>query len=528
MGKITKYLNQLIVGNVFDTPEILEAYSTDRSALKIKPKFVAFPESTEDIRKLLRFFNQIAAKDIPVTVTPRGTGLDEGGADLGAGLIISTEKLNKMLEIDPRERLVRVQSGITLKELNTALSVSGLTIPIGGHDHCTIGGLISNCPVDIYSGKYGGIYNYVDRLEVILSNGECLQTARHRKYTVAKKTVEKSLEGDIYRRMSKLLTKNEKNVREIADEVHDISGYPKIGDIFRRESMNLAPVFFGAQGTLGIISEVILRAVPISRKPVRAVVTFKELDMAIDFMEDVAKLRPREVNLCDLKIVQEARESGKNLDGVIRKLSDGFVVSLCFDERKALSLKKLELMKEKYGRGVRFVMESPENQLTLNEFENALANYINNQRDGERVPVLTDFYLPSENLAAFLKDLNVLKEKLQLDLSIFGSFSSSIYSLRPKFNLEEEGYNKKMAAFLRAGAYIIDRQGGKLTGGTSDGRLKAVVTAGEVKEPEKRIYDEIKKIFDQNNILNPDIKSNTSSRFTLTHLRNTNSPKIMI
>ena len=50
MGKITKYLNQLIIGNVFDSPEILDMYAVDRSVLKVKPKFVAFPESTEDIR----------------------------------------------------------------------------------------------------------------------------------------------------------------------------------------------------------------------------------------------------------------------------------------------------------------------------------------------------------------------------------------------------------------------------------------------------------------------------------------------
>ena len=142
MGKITKYLNQLIVGNVFDSPEILEKYSTDHSVLKIRPKFVALPESTEDIQKLLRFLNQIALKNIPVTATVRGSGRDEGGADLTSGLVISTEKLNRMLEIDTHERLVRVQSGITLRELNTALSVSGLTIPIAGHDGDTIGSLI--------------------------------------------------------------------------------------------------------------------------------------------------------------------------------------------------------------------------------------------------------------------------------------------------------------------------------------------------------------------------------------------------
>ena len=140
MGKIARYLNQLTNGDVFDAPEVLEAYSTDRSILKIKPKLVALPESTEDVRKLMRFASQLSSKGIKLPVTVRGSGLDEMGADLGNGMIISTEKLDKLLESDRRERLVRTQAGITLKELNTALSVNGLTIPIEGHDDETIGG----------------------------------------------------------------------------------------------------------------------------------------------------------------------------------------------------------------------------------------------------------------------------------------------------------------------------------------------------------------------------------------------------
>ena len=528
MGKITKYLNQLIVGNVFDTPEVLEEYAVDRSILKIKPKFVAFPESTEDIRKLMRFFNQIASKEIPVTVNIRGSGLDESGADLGTGLIVSTEKLNKMLEIDPRERLVRVQAGITLKELNTALSVSGLTIPVGGHDNETIGGLISNAPVDIYAGKYGGIYKYVERIEVVLANGDILQTMRYRKYAAAKKTAEKSLEGDIYRKIAKLVKKQEKLVNSIDHDEHKMVGYHKIAEVLKRESMDLKPLFFGAQGTLGVISEVILRAVPVSRKPARVVATFKSLEQAQSFMDTVKPLKPREMNMYDLKIVQEARESGKNLDGVIRKLDDGFVVFLTFDERKNYYLKKMTAMKDKFPRNAKFIFEGPDNQLVLNEFENALTSYLSNTRGGERVPVLTDFYLPADNLEDFLKDLKILGEKLELDLALYGSYASSIYSLRPKFDLEEEGYNKKMATFLRAGAYVIDRQGGKLAGGTPEGRVKAVVVNAEMTEPEKNLYEEVKKIFDQNNILGPDVKLGAVSKFTLTHLRDTNSPKIML
>ncbi len=528
MGKITKYLNQLIVGNVFDSPEILDLYSTDRSALRIKPKFVAFPESTEDIRKLMRFFNQIAAKEIPVTVTVRGSGLDETGADLGTGLIISTEKMNKMLEIDPRERLVRVQSGITLKELNTALSVSGLTIPIGGHDNETIGGLISNCPTDEYSAKYGGINNYVKRIEVVLANGEILQTMRYRKYAAAKKTTERSLEGDIYRKIAKLIDKNPKLIDKLNKSRTGHAGYPMIYDVMRRESMDLLPLFFSAQGTLGVISEVILRAVPIPKKPTRIVATFKTLEYAVDYMNTVQPLKPRELKIFDLKIVQEARESGKNLDGVIKKIEDGFVVYLTFDERQNYYLKKMSVIMDNFSRSGKFVLESPENQLILNEFENSLSTYLSGVRNGERVPVLTNFYLPGENLEFFIKDLDVLKEKLGIEMAIFGSYDTSIYSLRPKFNLEDEDYNKKMTTFLRAGAYIIKRQGGDLTGGGPEGRLKAVVTNTEISDSENKLYNEIKKLFDQNNILSPDIKLGAVSKFTLTHLRNTNSTRIML
>ena len=142
--------------------------------------------------------------------------------------------------------------------------------------------------------------------------------------------------------------------------------------------------------------------------------------------------------------------------------------------------------------------------------------------------MLTDFYLPAHNLESFLKDLKILEEKLDLDLALFGSYATSIYSLRPKFNLESADYRKKVATFLRAGAYVIDRQEGMLTGGTPEGRVKAVVTNDEMNEPEKKLYEELKQIFDQNNVLSPDVKLGANSKFTLMHLRENGLPKVVI
>ncbi len=518
----------MTVGNVFDNPDILEAYSVDRSALKIKPKFVAFPESTDDIRKLLKFFNQLATKNIKVPITPRGAGNDMGGAAITNGIIISTEKLNRLLEIDPRDRLVRVQAGITLKELNTALSVSGLTIPISGYDDDTIGGLISNNPVDGSAGKYGGIQNYVERIEVVLPNGECLQTSRFKKYALAKKAAEKTTDGSIYRKITKIVHEKKDMLYDVENDTHNQVGYPGIIRTERKESLDLMPLFFGAQGTLGIISEVILRAQPLKDRPLRVAATFKDISQAIRYMDEVKKMRPAKIDFYDLKIVMEAKETGKNLDGVIRRLDDGYVVLVNFDERAVSRVRKIIAMKDKFPRSVKFIFEKPETRSTLNELENTLTNYLGYVKDGERVPILTDFYLPPYNLVNFLKDLEILARKLELDLALFGSYSTSIYSLRPKFDLSKDDFNKKATTFLRTGAYIIDRQGGKLAGGTPEGRLKAAAVNMDTPAPQLELYSEIKKIFDPNDILNPDIKLGASSKFTLTHFRSTNQPKIMI
>ena len=528
MNKITKYLNQLIVGNVFDNPEILETFSTDRSILKIKPKFVAFPESTDDVKRLLCFFHEMAVKNVPISVTARGAGLGEGGACLSNSIVVSTEKLNKLLEIDPRERLVRVQAGITLKELNTALSVSGLTVPIEGHENETIGGLISTYPIDNYMAKYGGIYNYVERIEVILANGECLQTSRLKKYAFAKVAAEKTAEGEIYQKIAKLLKEKDELLKSIDAHAYRSSGYPMITKVAKDETVDLMPLFFGAEGTLGIITEVILRAIPIRRKPVRAVITAKNIDQIMKSAALIKPLKPRELNIYDLKIVQEARESGKNLDGIIKKIEDGFVAFMSFDEYQNAVLKKLEELKASLIPGTRMILENDTDSMNIDELENSLSYYLNHVKNGERSPILTNFYLPNWNIPNFLKDIELLKEKLDVDLALYGSYANSIYNLRPKFNLEEADINKKMATFLRAGAYIIYRQGGALDGGESAGRLKAIAANEKILDSERELYEEVKKMFDKNNILNPDVKFGVDSRFSLTHFRSEALPKNII
>ncbi len=528
MGKVAKYLNQLTIGNVFDTPDVLEAYAVDCSALKIKPKLVAFPESTEDVRKIMRFCYQLAQKDIKLPVTVWGSGLDEMGADLSNNLIISTEKLNNLLESDKRERLVRVQAGITLKELNTALSVNGLTIPVGGHENETIGGIISNCPSDDWAGKYGGIMNYVERIEVILANGDVLQTNRLTGRMVTRKAKEKTAEGTIYRKLSEIIKANKPLIDDIYNNNTGSSGYPTIAQVKRGNSIDIAPLFFGAQGTLGIITEVILRAVPTKSQVKRVVATFEDFEVAQKFLDLANSLKPRELNVYDIKIIKTAEESGKRLSEITKKLESGYVVFAKFDEHTRSKIRKILSVRKVLPKSTQLIVEDNKNVAKLDEFENSLISFLNSARTGERVPLLTDFYMPSGNLARFITDLGLLEKSLKLDLAIYGSYSASNYSLRPRFKVSDEDFGKKAVAFLRAGAYIINHEGGSITGGNPEGRIKALVTNEAMLESEKKLYSVIKYLFDRYGLLNPGVKLGADNRFTITHFRDSSSSKIIV
>ena len=166
--------------------------------------------------------------------------------------------------------------------------------------------------------------------------------------------------------------------------------------------------------------------------------------------------------------------------------------------------------------------------MNLNEFENSLISFLNSARTGERVPILTDFYVPSTNLSNLVSDLAILEKSLKLDLAIYGSYSSSNYSIRPRFKIEDRDFSRKAVTFLKAGAYIIEREGGSITGGAPEGRVKAIVTNDSLRENEKSLYLAIKQIFDPHGIMNPGVKLGADSRFTVTHFRTTSSSKVVI
>lgn len=522
MNKIAKYLNQHLTGNVFDREEILRKYSTDRSLLKILPQMVVLPENTNDVRRVVRFVDQLSTKGVQLNLYTRGSGLDATGADLGNGIVLSTEKLNKIQEIDEHARLVRVQSGCTLGELNSALSLVGLTVPVKANPRETIGGLISNFKSDDYGGKYNGIYYFVDCIEAVVSNGDVIQTGRLSKRATDRKRGLTNFEGAIYRDLAGLIETQFDLVSDIRRRnTIDSAGYQMITQVFREKgrTFDLMPIFYAAQGTLGIITEVILRCevLPAHRK--RFAVAFSDTSELTQFAQKAQSFEPLEMNLYDARIFTAAAETGKDPALFNKKFENGYILLLTFDNSARKNKSKIAKLIKTLPESAAAVVETEENASDFARVENAMKSYLNDDVKGERMPIIDDFYVSAAKLPEFLESLRESEEVYDTALPISGSISTGNYSIRPEINLTSVAGRQFAMKFLREFGSMLSVYEGSLTGGSAEGRTKAIVTNQNLSDAEYELYNRVKTIFDPHGIFAPDIKLGAEVKSVVKALR---------
>ena len=202
-----------IVGaeNVFTNAENLEIYSRDETEdLSFYPEVVVKPINALQISQLLKLCNQY---HIPATPRGGGTGLSGGALPIYGGLLISTEKLNKIIEIDELNLQATVEPGVITEEFMNAVAERGLLYPVdpSSKGTCFMGGNVSHGSGGPRVVKYGTIREYILNLQIVLPTGEIIWTG--------------------------------------ANTLKYASGY------------NLTQLMIGSEGTLGIITQIVVKLI---------------------------------------------------------------------------------------------------------------------------------------------------------------------------------------------------------------------------------------------------------------------------
>lgn len=527
MSKVAAYLQEHIAGEISVQPAVLSALSHDRSVLEIRPEMVVYPRTTNDIRKVARFSWQLAEKGHVLPITVRGGGNDETGAAIGRGVIISMiAHLNTMLEFDLKQKLIRLQPGMSAKGLNDALMLHGLSVPALpiGAPGSTVGGAVAGNSVGAFSG-YGDMRTWVHQLEVVLANGDILQTERLSRRELDKRKGMQTFEGEIYRTLDNLIEDNRQIIEEkIGVNTADNSGYSAIAKVKQKDgSFDLTPLIIGSQGTLGIVSEMIIKAEFASMHAGVLAAVFGSKEQARDALDSLKQLEPVMLEYFDGRLFEIAAAKGKQYN-FIKDLPDGIgaVVVIGFNDfserARKKKLKRAEKLISQAGAAYEMAEDDEAPQL-LSVREITSFALMPDETGASAPPLMDGAYIPPERFEDFSRAVMDLAGKQHVELPLHVDALTNFVYTRPVLHFNKVGDRQKIFKLLDAYTSLVSYHGGCLIGEGGEGRLKARFAQAQLDEDIKALYTAIKTTFDPYGILNPGVKQPAEVRQLVAQLR---------
>lgn len=530
MNKISQYLNEHILGEITSSKFIRQKFSRDGSVLSLTPDLVMFPRVTSDIRKAARFSWQLAEKGHRLPITARGGGSDQTGAALSSGLIINTTAhLNNVIQValKDKERFVHVQPGVTFKSLNDILSWHGIFIPSAPEsgDYATVGGAVSNNSGGYLSGKYGLTGDWVSHMEVVLANGDLIETGQISKRDFSKKIGLQTFEGEIYRKLDALIEDNEELIEtKIAPLVRDNSGYAGIAKVKDKSgSFDLTPLFVGSQGTLGIISEIVLKADFISPTRSVIVVAFDEKIAGRDVADKLRELEPAALETMDGELFKQAAASGKKYPFSTDNIDNGIVLYVMFNDfgnrARNHKLKKTAKLLSQYHTAQIFTSEEKSYE-ELDAVREVMSSLFLAETEGASMPPLIDgAYIPAERYEEFCGLVEDLATRHHTKLAIMRRVLDNTVFIRPTLHFNKVGDKQMIMKLINDYSQLVGSIGGSFVAQSAEGRLKAAAAYANLDEDVVKLYQQIRAIFDPYGTLNPGVKQTISPKEITDSLR---------
>lgn len=442
-----------IVGadNVLTSKEDLIPYSFDgTAALQQMPGAVAFARSTEQISAVLKLANQ---NKFPVVTRGSGTGLSGGSLPVNGGLVLCLVKMDKILELDRANLTMLVEAGVTTLTISDAATAAGLFYPPdpGSMKISTIGGNVAENSGGLRGLKYGITRNYVMGLEVVLPHGEVCWMGNKC--------------------------------------VKDVAGY------------SLRDLFIGSEGTLGVITKVLLRLIPKPQAKKTMVATYAAMDQAAQTVSDIiaAQIIPCTLEFLDrttIRCVEDFAKVGLPLDceALLLMETDGHPAAVAEE-----AAKMEELARKNGAKEVRVAQDEAE----ATKLATARRSAFSALARVAPTTILEDATVPRSELARMIRFVDTVGKKYNLKVGTFGHMGDG--NLHPTF-LTDERNQEEMHRVEEAFKEIFDeaiRLGGTITGEHGIGLAKKGILPKFAGGAQMRVLKEVRHALDPNGILNP-------------------------
>ncbi len=439
--------------NVLTADAIHEDYSRDELAgFRQYPEVVVLPKSTKQVSKVLKYAND---KHIAVTPRGQGTGLVGAAIAIHKGIMLSTEHMNKILELDEDNLTLTVEPGVLLMEISEYVEENDLFYPPDpGEKSASIGGNIATNAGGMRAVKYGVTRDYVRGLELVLANGEII--------TVGGKIVK------------------------------DSSGY------------GLKDLMIGSEGTLGIITKAVLKLLPLPKIAISLLVPFPDIETAISAVPTIIKSKaiPTAIEYMERNVILAAENYlGKKFPD---NSADAYIL-LTFDGNTKEEVEKIyeQVAHVCLDAGAMdvFISDTDERNDSIWPARGAFLEAI---KASTTEMDECDVVVPRNFVADFINYTKVVEEQLNVRIASFGHAGDGnlhVYVLKDEM-VDEEFVKKLNDAFdllYAKGAEL----GGHVSGEHGIGFAKKPYLEKMAGPVYMSLLRGIKKTFDPNLILNP-------------------------
>lgn len=445
-----------IVGEqyIFVDEENLNKYSHDETEnLHYLPEVVIKPRTPQEISEIFKICNQ---HKIPVTPRGAGTGLSGGALPHLGGVLISTERMNSILNIDERNLQVTTEPGVITEVLQNEVKEKGLFYPPdpSSRGSCFIGGNVAENSGGPKAVKYGVVKDYVINLEVVLPTGEIIWTG--------------------------------------ANVLKNSTGY------------NLTQLMVGSEGTLGIVTKIVLRLIPLPLYDLLMLVPFKSLEKASEAVSAIfrAGYTPSGLELMEIDALL-----------IVSKFVDSTAVPITEDTAAHLIIEvdgnhldtlmqEMEAISEllaKYDCGEIYFADDAVQKAELWKLRRRVAEAV--KIDGFTIE--EDTVVPRAELPALVHGVKKLGKQFGFKAVCYGHAGDGNLHIRiKKEGTENSQDDPQIIESLRALFTLVKSLGGTVSGEHGIGLVQKSFMDIVFDKTQIDIMRGIKKVFDPNNILN--------------------------
>ena len=447
---------QTVVGesNIFYSEEVLKEYSHDETEdLSFLPEVVVKPQNTEQISEIMKYCN---SNNIPVTPCGARTGLSGGSLPVESGLVLSLEKLNSIIKIDERNLQSTVEPGVINEFFQNKVKEKGLFYPPdpSSKGSCMLGGNIAANSGGPKALKYGVTKDYVLNLEVVLATGEIIWTG--------------------------------------ANVLKNSTGY------------NLTQLMIGSEGTLGIITKIVFRLIPLPTKDITMLVPFNSSERACEAVSAVfrAGITPSALEF----IERDAIDWTLKYSDLNMEIEDGVEAHLLIEvdannmDVLYSDCEKIAEVLEEFDCGEMLIADSNSEKENLWRLRRSVAEAVKSNS----VYKEEDTVVPRAELAKLLKGVKEIGNKYGFKSICYGhAGDGNLHVNIIKGEMTDENWKNELPKGIREIFELTKSLGGTLSGEHGIGWVQKEFMDIVFSEKEIELQKGIKTLFDPNNILNP-------------------------